>query len=181
MTKLFSQRGLPLHALLLFKHNLGQVCPSAPICLFLFGMQVFDLTRPSPMSKEVVAAQRLAMNPAEITNFCQLGEFFGKWLDTLPVEKRDFSYYELLDMTGIKKGMMADYLAYLHKDFRTWKVEMKLERVMSLLLSDESLSIAEAAREMGFRDMSNFHRQFKKFTGSSPREWKYNNFGRVLP
>ena len=74
---------------------------------------------------------------------------------------------------------MVDYLKFLKLDFRTWRVGLKLKKVMSLLIDDEDMDISTAARKVGFRDMSNFHRQFKKQVGCSPRVWRYDNCGRA--
>lgn len=149
---------------------------SFPSYLFIFGLQSFGL--PVAMQTEPSNDEWHVKGPGEITNFSQLEEYLSHWIDSLSPEKRDFSFEDMLRQTCVSKALMTDYLSHLHKDFRTWKMEVKIEKVMSMLMHDDGLRVSEAAREMGFRDMSNFHRQFKKFVGSTPREWRYNNYYR---
>jgi len=41
------------------------------------------------------------------------------------------------------------------------------------LISKDKLSLAEVAFILGFSDQSNFSRAFKRWTGSSPNEYKF--------
>jgi AraC-like DNA-binding protein len=41
------------------------------------------------------------------------------------------------------------------------------------LLSDSQLSMADIADELGFAEISAFHRAFKKCTGSRPGDYRY--------
>ena len=46
---------------------------------------------------------------------------------------------------------------------------------MRLMLGDPSVIAAKAAEEVGFANDSHFNRQFKKFIGMTPTEWRRQN------
>ena len=60
-------------------------------------------------------------------------------------------------------------------DFRTWRTNLRIEEAKKLLLDNKDASINIIAEASGFSDKSNFHRQFVKLVGCSPKNWKDNN------
>lgn len=54
-------------------------------------------------------------------------------------------------------------------------------RAACRLLINSGCTAAEAAFEVGFRNLSNFNRQFKKAAGCSPREYRRNFIGHNAP
>ena len=176
MKKLFTLKGFALLVLRGVRNTAAKLNLSPTTSLFLFGLQGFIPPRQVIPSPVAVNPQKSSTSP---TNFCELGEHLENWFDTLPIEKREFTLDELVVWSGIRRETMVDYLKFLKLDFRTWRVGLKLKKVMSLLIDDEDMDISTAARKVGFRDMSNFHRQFKKQVGCSPRVWRYDNCGRA--
>ena len=66
-------------------------------------------------------------------------------------------------------------LYFIHKvgvDFRTWRTNLRIEEAKTLLLENKDASINIIAEASGFSDKSNFHRQFVKIVGCSPKEWR---------
>lgn len=57
-------------------------------------------------------------------------------------------------------------------DFRTWRTNLRIEEAKRLLLENEDASINIIAEASGFSDKSNFHRQFVKIVGCSPKQWR---------
>lgn len=57
-------------------------------------------------------------------------------------------------------------------DFRTWRTNLRIEEAKKLLLENEDASLNIIAEASGFSDKSNFHRQFVKIVGCSPRQWR---------
>ena len=47
-----------------------------------------------------------------------------------------------------------------------------IEEAMALLRRDADIPLACVADAVGFSDPSNFSRQFRRFTGSSPQQWR---------
>jgi AraC-like DNA-binding protein len=61
-----------------------------------------------------------------------------------------------------KKGM----------DFMTWRTALRVEEAKRMLIENRNFSINIIGEMCGFSDRSNFHRQFVKFVGCSPRQWR---------
>jgi AraC-like DNA-binding protein len=57
-------------------------------------------------------------------------------------------------------------------DFKTWRTELRIEEAKRLLLENKELSSHVIGEISGFSDRSNFHRQFVKFVGCSPKQWR---------
>jgi AraC-like DNA-binding protein len=57
-------------------------------------------------------------------------------------------------------------------DFRTWRTGLRIEEAKRLLLENKEASINIIAEASGFSDKSNFHRQFVKIVGCSPKDWR---------
>lgn len=173
-------KSLRIRVLNLIRCFLIKVSVPPEYSLFFFGLQTYTLVPPESSEAEPSIPRQQTAESNDFTDFFQLRGHLSRWFDSLPPERREFNMEELVTWSGVRRSIMNDYLAYLHKDFRTWKVEMKLERVMQVFTEDEDISISEAARQVGFRDMSNFHRQFKRVMGCSPREWR-SNFRMGIP
>ena len=58
------------------------------------------------------------------------------------------------------------------EDFRTWRTMLRIEEAKKLLLENKDASINIIAETSGFSDKSNFHRQFVKIVGCSPKQWR---------
>ena len=71
------------------------------------------------------------------------------------------------------KDQLNSYFTHeLGKDFRTWRTELRIEDAKQLLLEDRKMSTNIIGEMVGFSDRSNFHRQFTKIVGCSPKHWR---------
>ena len=57
-------------------------------------------------------------------------------------------------------------------DFRSWRTELRIKEAKEMLLTHKDYSINFISEVVGFSDRSNFHRQFTKSVGCSPKEWR---------
>ncbi len=64
------------------------------------------------------------------------------------------------------------FSSHLGIDFRTWRTNLRIDEAKRLLLENEDASINIIAEASGFSDKSNFHRQFVKIVGCSPKQWR---------
>lgn len=60
-------------------------------------------------------------------------------------------------------------------DFKTWRTELRVEEAKKLLLENKDVSTNIVGEAAGFSDRSNFHRQFVKIVGCSPKQWRETN------
>ena len=57
-------------------------------------------------------------------------------------------------------------------DFNTWRTELRIEEAKRMLIENRDFSINIIGELSGFSDRSNFHRQFVKLVGCTPRQWR---------
>ncbi len=76
------------------------------------------------------------------------------------------------DLKVSKRQVLKYFQKVCNKDFRAWKAELKIKEAMEMLRENEELKIEEICSVLGFRDKSNFHRQFSKYAGCTPFQWK---------
>lgn len=99
---------------------------------------------------------------------------------------------ELLGMADASTTLptLEDMAQRLHLSSRTLKrrlqqedctyrglLDAELRSRACRLLENERLSISEVAWQLGFGDVSNFTRTFRRLTGSPPREWRQGRAG----
>jgi AraC family transcriptional regulator of arabinose operon len=72
--------------------------------------------------------------------------------------------------------MSSSYLSHLYKEFfhKSIGQDIIISRVhyAKLLLNNSEFSITEVANRCGYENIEHFSRQFKKFTGYAPREYR---------
>ena len=76
------------------------------------------------------------------------------------------------DLRTTKEFLQLYFATKVGMDFRTWRTKLRIDEAKHLLLQNKEASIQIIAEAAGFSDKSNFHRQFVKFVGCSPKEWR---------
>ena len=76
------------------------------------------------------------------------------------------------DLRTTKEFLQLYFTTKIGMDFRTWRTQLRIEEAKKLLLENKDASIQVIAEASGFSDKSNFHRQFVKMVGCSPKEWR---------
>jgi AraC-like DNA-binding protein len=88
----------------------------------------------------------------------------------------DKSRDDIVRELGTTKEMLHLYFATVKgKDFKTWRTELRIEEAKKLLLEKRDVSVNIIGEVSGFSDRSNFHRQFVKIVGCSPKQWRETN------
>ena len=96
-----------------------------------------------------------------------------KWVEEKRFRKYDKSREEIAAELKTSKEYLHNY--FMNKvgiDFKTWRTQLRIEDAKQLLLSEPKLSTNLIGEMCGFSDRSNFHRQFVKIVGCSPKEWR---------
>lgn len=87
-----------------------------------------------------------------------------------------FSFEDLRRASGASEYQLRKFFASTQEGkFRAWRQNLRISYACNLL-RDLRLPIKEVARLAGYSDRCNFHRQFKKKYGISPREWRLKEF-----
>lgn len=106
-------------------------------------------------------------------SFAKLDERLAEWVSRKCFCEYDKSRDEIARELGTTKEVLHAYFSTrIGVDFRTWRTELRLEEAKKLLLENKETSINIIAEMSGFSDKSNFHRQFVKYTGVSPKFWR---------
>ena len=98
-------------------------------------------------------------------------------LDKWVKEKRVCEYDKSRDEVAKELGTTREFLHLYFTtrkciDFKTWRTELRVDEAKRLLLENKELSINVIGEIAGFSDRSNFHRQFVRIVGCSPKQWR---------
>lgn len=94
------------------------------------------------------------------------------------VQQKKYRYYDksreeiARELDTTKEILHHYFLIRKGVDFKTWRTELRIEEAKRLLLKDKNASTNFIAEASGFSDRSNFHRQFVKIVGCSPKQWR---------
>lgn len=129
----------------------------------------FPVRSVSRRKKEKHPEPRLSIDK----EFDKLDKAVEEWV----ARKMFCEYDKTRDQVAAELGTTREVLnlyfsARIGEDFRTWRTNLRIEEAKKLLLENKDVSINIIAEASGFSDKSNFHRQFVKIVGCSPKEWR---------
>ena len=108
--------------------------------------------------------------------FKKLEKSLERWVSDKSYREYDKSRDDIVRELGTTKEMLHLYFATVKgKDFKTWRTELRIEEAKKLLLEKRDVSVNIIGEVSGFSDSSNFHRQFVKIVGCSPKQWRETN------
>lgn len=105
--------------------------------------------------------------------FTAIDKSLARWVAQKKYREYDKSREEIAEQLGTSKELLQLYFTVkIGEDFRTWRTRLRIEDAKVMLLEDKTASTNLIAEATGFSDRSNFHRQFTKTVGCSPKEWR---------
>ena len=105
--------------------------------------------------------------------FLRLEKALDKWIADKRYREYDKTRDEIAKELHTSKDLLHMYFAAkVGADFRTWRTNLRIDEAKKMLLENREASINIIAEACGFSDKSNFHRQFVKIVGCSPKEWR---------
>ena len=105
--------------------------------------------------------------------FKRLEKALEKWVEEKRYREYDMSRDDIARELKTSKEMLHLYFAdVVGVDFKTWRSNHRIEEAKRLLLEKKNLSVNLVGEMAGFSDRSNFHRQFTKIVGCSPKQWR---------
>ncbi len=105
--------------------------------------------------------------------FRKLEENLKIWIEEKRFTQYDKSRDDIARELNTSKEVLHHYFATKKGvDFKTWRTQLRVEEAKRLLLANKEVSSNVIAEVVGFSDRSNFHRQFVKIVGCSPRQWR---------
>lgn len=98
------------------------------------------------------------------------------WVREKNYLKQGITISQMVEELGSNRQYLSSFINTEYKcTFREWICHLKIEEAMRLMLGNSSVIAAKAAEEVGFANDSHFNRQFKKFIGMTPTEWRRQN------
>lgn len=170
---MFIYIGFYILFLLYFASNFISFIGSHKLLLDAFGH--WNISKGSKNARKRKAARRKQQNTeaAKPVEYGDLEAALGKWVSERKYREYDKSREEIAAEIGTTKELLNQYFAQeMGKDFRTWRTELRIADAKELLLSDMKTSTNIIGEMVGFSDRSNFHRQFTKIVGCSPKHWR---------
>ena len=108
--------------------------------------------------------------------FAKLERALHKWVREKGFREYDKTRDQIADELHTSKEILHLYFTTkMGIDFRSWRTNLRVEEAKRLLLENVDASTSIIAEASGFSDKSNFHRQFVKIVGCSPKEWRESN------
>lgn len=105
--------------------------------------------------------------------FRRLERALDKWVEQKKFREYDKSREDIAKELQTTKDVLHLYfVTKMGMDFKTWRTELRVNEAKKLLLDSKELSINIIGEMSGFSDRSNFHRQFVKIVGCSPKQWR---------
>lgn len=106
-------------------------------------------------------------------DFAKLDKALKEWVENKMFCEYDKTRDQVADELNTTKELLNHYFSVrMGVDFRTWRTNLRIEESKKLLLENVDASINIIAEASGFSDKSNFHRQFVKIVGCSPKQWR---------
>ncbi len=107
------------------------------------------------------------------SEFRRLEQALEVWVHEKRYCEYDRSREEIARELKTSKEVLHHYFATVKGvDFKTWRTQLRIEEAKRLLLANKDASTNMIAEAAGFSDRSNFHRQFVRIVGCSPKQWR---------
>ena len=136
----------------------------------LSGQDIRQRREERKAAKSADSVSEVSLNEKEAV---RLERALQKWVSEKNYRQYDKSREEIAsDLKTSKEFLHHYFLNRLGVDFKTWRTQLRIEDAKKMLLEDKKISTNLVGEMCGFSDRSNFHRQFVKIVGCSPREWR---------
>lgn len=88
----------------------------------------------------------------------------------------DITLVAIADIASMTKNSFCKYFKKrTNKTYFQFLNELRIENASNLLINNKELQIAEIAYESGFKNISNFNRQFKTLKNQTPSDFRNNS------
>ncbi len=111
--------------------------------------------------------------PNPDAEFSRLERSIDKWVEEKRYREYDKSREEIAcELNTTKEILHLYFTTKMGVDFKSWRTALRIEEAKRMLLENRDLSVNIIGELSGFSDRSNFHRQFTKLVGCSPKQWR---------
>jgi len=139
----------------------------------LSGQEIMErIERRKRMKKGAKEAQPLDSQVTE-QELNRIAHSLDKWVKEKRYREYDKTREQIAKELNTSKEMLhLFFVTRMSIDFKTWRNRLRIEEAKRLLIENPEMSTNIVAELSGFSDRSNFHRQFTKIVGCSPKQWR---------
>lgn len=137
--------------------------------------KISEVQRMISKDKEPVVEETtsLSLPGRTLSEAVRLEKALERWVAEKKFREFDKTRDEIAaELQTSKEFLQLYFTTKIGLDFRTWRTQLRVEEAKKLLLENKDASTQIIAEASGFSDKSNFHRQFVKIVGCSPKEWR---------
>jgi len=139
----------------------------------LSGEDLINLINENKRRKGKKTSGKPALSAINDSEFKRLEASLEQWVKEKRYTEYDKSRDEIAKELNTSKEVLHHYfLTRKGVDFKTWRTALRIDEAKRLLLENKDASTNIIAEVAGFSDRSNFHRQFVKIVGCSPKQWR---------
>lgn len=103
----------------------------------------------------------------------ELRNNIASWVAAGEYRRRDVPYKEILETLNTDAATMRVFMKSENgMDFRSWRNKLRLQEACQMLAGHHEMNAEQISEYIGYSDSSNFHTDFRKFTGMSASEWR---------
>lgn len=103
----------------------------------------------------------------------ELRNNIASWVEAGEYRRRDVPYKEILETLNTDAATMRVFMKSENgMDFRSWRNKLRLQEACQMLAGHPEMNAEQISEHIGYSDSSNFHTDFRKFTGMSASEWR---------
>lgn len=133
--------------------------------------EVVSPDRPDVSITTSVGGSRGVSIPEEKLN--ALRERLGQWEAEGKYREQNVPYKDILQTLDTDAATMRAFMKSENgMDFRSWRNQLRLRDACTMLRKHPEMTAEQVSESVGYSDGSNFHTDFRKFTGMSSSEYR---------
>ena len=146
---------------------------SHKLVLDAFAHNVLSGSRLTEIKRKKTQQDPSAVSSVNVAEFKKLERSLEGWVREKRYTEYDKSRDDVARELNTSKEVLHNYFTSRKGvDFKTWRTALRIEEAKRLLLENKDASTNIVAEAAGFSDRSNFHRQFVRLVGCSPKQWR---------
>ena len=123
--------------------------------------------------KSIFAKKESLLPDLDKTEVKRLERALRIWVEEKRYRESCINRDQIAVQLNTTRAFLNRYFTQILKtDFNTWRTRLRIDDAKKTLLSHRELPIDLVGEMVGFSDRSNFHRQFTKIVGCSPKQWR---------
>lgn len=95
------------------------------------------------------------------------------WVARREFVRGDMGTDMIAEQLGVTRQQLVAYFKNVHHTtFRSWRLKLRIGYAEQLIREQPGLQLSHLHEMVGFNDRSNFHNEFKRFTGMTPQAYR---------